>query len=168
MRPSHGFSLAEALVALVLTSIVLVAAGAFFAALGRHADREAGRSPGVGGPTDAAIARLERDLTLAESLPRRAGRRHADSRTLLLELQDGSVVAWTQDGSRLMRGVQDDRHRFDDKLVLDRLRFVDLRPRSERLFEIGLSRRDEPVRRRTVLLRNLDTGPSDDDPEAGP
>ena len=164
MRGARGLSLAEVLVALLITTIVLLGAGAFFTAVGRQASREGGRSPGVGGPTDAALGRLERDLTMATSLPRHEGRVHADGQTLLLTLPDGTLVQWRQDGDRLVRAVMDDRRRFDEKRVLDRVLFVDLRTRSARLFEVGLRRKEEPVRRRTVLLRNLRP---DDDEERG-
>ena len=152
---ARGFSIAEALVATLIVTIVLVAAGTVFSAIGKRADRESGRSPGVGGATDAALERLERDLVLAEGLPRRSGRLRADGRTLLLKMRDGSIVTWRQEGSLLLRGTEDERRRLIDKTIADRVLLLDLSPRGERLFDVALRRRQEPLRRRTVLLRNV-------------
>lgn len=159
----RGFSIAEMLVAMLLVSFVLVAAGSIFSAIGRRADRESGRAPGIGGPTDVALDRLERDLQLAESFPARSGPLRADARTLLIETQDGSLVTWRQQGSRLLRGTEDERHRIVERLVADQMLTFDVQPRSLVLRDVALRRRGEPLRLRTVLLRNHD--PRD---EAGP
>lgn len=156
MRSARGYSVAEMLVALLLVSVVLACAGIVFTAIGRRADREAGRSPGVGGMTDAVMERLERDLQLATELPSHEGRHRAGPQSLLLRMPDESLVVWRQEGSRLLRGAEDERGRLRERPVLDALLVVNFSERTASLFDVVVRRRDEPLRRRTVLLRNVE------------
>lgn len=163
MRPARGFSIAETLVAMLLVSFVLVACGAIFTAIGKRTDAESGRSAGIGGMTDFALERMERDLVLATDLPDRFGRLRADGRTLLMTMPDESVVTWRQEGSKLLRGTTDDRRRLLERPVVDAMLLLDLSRRNEGLFEVALRRRQEPLRRRTILMRNV----GEDEPERG-
>lgn len=164
MRRAGGFSVAEALVASLIVTIVLIGVGSLFTALGRQAERQGGRTPSVGGMTDVALDRMERDLQRATDFPERAGRLHADPRTLLLTLTDGKVVAWRQEGSALVRSSEDERGRLRDRKILDGVTLLVMQRRAQVLFDMSVRRRGEPQRMRTVLLRNAGAPASEEEP----
>jgi len=155
MRGTRGVSLPEALVAALLVSIVLVAAGAMLSQIG--AARTARRK--------VAERRRPHGRRARPARARAAGGREGDGRgggrEIELDLASGSHVIWRQDGPRLLRATlaPDVGHGRPadpvERVVLDGLLLVDLRRRSQHLVEVALRRRDEPLRRRTVLLRNV-------------
>ena len=92
-RNARGFSAVEALVATLLITIVLIAVGSAFSMIGRRADRENGRAPGIGGRTDVALERLERDLVLAARVTRSGSA--LEGATVVVDLASGQRVKWT-------------------------------------------------------------------------
>lgn len=154
MRRARGFSLAEAVVASLLVAVVLLASAAVFTAIGRRTDSESARLPSVGGMTDVALDRLERDLVDAERLPATFGPFERGRRVLILEMPSGGTVVWHQEGARLFRSATDDDHVLRDRAIVDRMLLVEFAERTERMLDVRLRRRQEPPRLRTVLLRN--------------
>ncbi len=160
LRDARGVSMVEALVAMLILTIVFIAVGSVFSSLGRRADREGSRAPGIGGPTEAAVERLERDLLMAERVKRGGSAR--DGAFLVIELASGSRVEWALLDERLLRSESDPGADPEveprARLVLDRVCLLELRSRGHGLVDLALRRGDEPLRARTVLLRNADPG----------
>ena len=122
--------------------------------------------------------RLELDLLDAVDLPERRGPLEAGPRVVIIELGSGDVVTWQQQGRLLLRGTAaapghgpghgsggGPAHGLTERRMLDDLLLLQV-DRRERLADIGLRRRGEGLRRRTVLLRNVGRG--DPDAAGGP
>jgi hypothetical protein len=147
-------SLAEMLVVVAITGMLVLGTATVLISLTRHAGIQAGRPPRVGGRTDVALEAIERDLQLARAIPADAGGLPAGF--LLVERADGELVTWRQQGQHLLRGTVDEEHELHERTVADALLLFDAQRAGPRLVDVTLRRREEPVRRRSVLLRNLE------------
>ena len=152
-RSARGASLLELLVALAVSTVVVLIAAVLLAKLARGQRRQGARSAAVGSDTDIALGLLERDARAAVGFPRRLGDYHAGRDVLLLQPAGGAVV-WHAEGGLLWRVVVEADGSERRRRVLDELLAAELSTTPRGLVTVSLRRRDEPPRARSVAARN--------------
>jgi type II secretory pathway pseudopilin PulG len=149
-------SYVEMLVAITIVTIVLLVAGAMLVQLSRQAEQQASRAPVVGGMTDLALDQLEKDLREATSVDLAGG---AAVTTLSIDTVSGDKIKWTAEGSDVSRARVPAKGPATNRVVARDVAVSDWQRRSTHLFDIEMRRKNESVRQRTVLLRNVDREP---------
>ena len=155
---ARGMSYVEMLVALTIVSIVLIASGVLLVRLSRQAEEQSKRAVAVGGQSDRALDQLERDVRQAVVI---ASTVDASGRSaLVLDMADGERVAWLLVGKSLQRQRTPLAAETFTREVASEVGLVEWTRRSTHLMDLRLRRSGEPLRQRTVLLRNVDRVPS--------
>ena len=157
-RGTRGMSYIELLVALTIVSIVLVVSGALLVRLSRQAEEQSRRPVAVGGKTDLALEQLERDVRQAAAIA--SGENESGVRVLILDMSDGERVVWLAPGSSLVRARTPLGGETFTRDVAADVSLVEWTRRSPHVMDLRLRRKDENLRQRTVLLRNVDRVPS--------
>jgi hypothetical protein len=148
-------SLAEMLVAVSLSAVVLLTGTALLLRLLHQASDEVGRPPVLGGPDQLALLQMERDAQRAVDAPQRRGDWRAEQGTILFEMPDGEVVVYHRESDVLMRTVIGEPHEPERvRRLVDELIGADF-ARREKVFHLRLTRSGHDPRYRVVLGRNL-------------
>ena len=161
-RRQGGMSYIEMLVALSIVTLVLIIAGAMLVQMSRQAETQGLRRQAVGGVTDLALDQLERDLR--EALHVTDASEEGGARELVIDAPDGERIRWKTDGASLSRRREMRDGKVFERVVASDLSLIDWRARSTHLFDVLLRRKDETLRQRTVLMRNLDRGGPEEAP----
>ena len=162
-RRQAGMSLAELLVAVSLSAVVLLAGTWLLILLLRHAAEQVGRDPVIGGPEDQALQWIERDAQRASSAPARKDGWEAAADSLLLVQPSGALVIYHRDGDRLLRTeIPGPGEPERTKLIVEGVVGADFSV-SGSLVHLWLRRSTTPMRHRVVLARNLGRKPPSDE-----
>lgn len=158
-RKQRGMSLAELLVAVSLSAIVLLTGTALLLHLLHQASDEVGRPPAIGGRDQLALLQMERDAQRAVAAPERKGDWRTEQGTILLEMPDGPVVVYHREEDRLLRTVIGKPHEPERvRELVDELIGADFALRGD-VFHFRLTRSGQSGRYRVVLGRNLGRRP---------
>ena len=158
-RPSSGMSLAEVLVAVALSAVVLLVGTALLIRLLHQASDEVGRPPVVGGNDQLALLQMERDAQRAIAAPERKGDWRTEQGTILFEMLDGTVIVYHREDDRLLRTVIGDTHEpVRVRELVDELIGADF-ARTGSVFHLRLTRSGGSRRHRVVLGRNIGATP---------
>lgn len=153
----RGMSLIELLVAVALSTVVLLGATFLLIALAKACDREMGRPPAAGGAVDLALTQVERDLRVATRVVPRHGEWSSRRGTLLLELPDGALAGYHSDGERFLRLVgRVDEPDLRVRTLLEDVAVADIDRQGGSSFDVWLRVRSGELRHRIVLARNLE------------
>ena len=155
LRRQGGMSLAELLVAVALSAVVLLAGTALLIRLLHQASDELGRPPVIGGRDQLALRQMERDAQAAVAAPESRGHWRTEQGTILFEMADGRLIVYHREEERLLRTVIGAPHEPERvRELADGLIGADF-ARSGTLFHLRLTRSGRPGRYRVVLGRNL-------------
>jgi prepilin-type N-terminal cleavage/methylation domain-containing protein len=155
---SDGMSLPELLVAVALSSIVLIGGTLLLVSLMRQAEKEVGRPPAFGGSVDLTMSRMERDLRQATALLSSVDGVETGPRDVILLLPGNRVIAYVKDGEELLRVVVEGDEEPHSRVLLTRLVTLDLSRRGLRSFGLTIRCSDQGLRVRRILARNLGRG----------
>ena len=147
-------SFIEMLVALAIVAIVLLVAGELLVRLSRQVERQALRSPSVGGGADHALDQLEHDVREAALM--QAVEAPGGVRGLVLDMTDGERITWILQKSSLLRRREPLGGKPAEREMVGAVSLMAWSRRSDHLMDLRLRREGETLRQRTVLLRNVD------------
>lgn len=154
-----GMSLAEVLVAVALSAVVLLVGTALLIRLLHQASDELGRAPVVGGRDQLALLQMERDAQRAIDAPDRNGDWRTEPGVILFEMPDRTVIVYHREDDRLLRTVIGKAHDPETvRELVDDLIGVDF-VQTGSLFHLRLTRSGGTRRHRVVLGRNIGLAP---------
>ena len=158
-RGAAGMSLAELLVAVSLSAVVLLAGTWLLVMLLRHAAEQVGREPAIGGPEHLALQWMERDAQRAVAAPAVRDGWEAAADRLLLTMPDGALVIYHREDERLLRTeIPGPGEPERTKLLVGRVVGADFSVGGS-LVHLWLNRTGSPAHHRVVLARNLGRRP---------
>lgn len=148
-------SLAELLVAISLSAVVLLTGTWLLLQLLHDASREVGKPPAVGGPDQLALELMSRDAQRARRAPERRGEWRTEQGAILFEMPDGRLVVYHREDDRLLRTVIGEPHEPERvRQLVDDVVGADFARRGN-VFHLRLTRSGHPGRHAVVLGRNL-------------
>lgn len=157
-------SLAEMLVAVALSGVVLLTGTALLLRLLHQASDELARPPAYGGRDQLALMQMERDAQRALDAPEHGGGWRTEQGTILFKMPKGELIVYHREDDRLLRTVIGEPHEPERvRELVDGLIGADF-AQTGSLFHLRLTGSNGQQRHRVVLGRNIGLQPL---PESG-